>query len=66
MKVSIAPSSGPFKNKFLVYGLFVACSFYWCFNFVCLFVCLFVLDCMDDLLEGLDDDEDFLDEALLL
>ena len=31
-----------------------------------LFVCLFVLDCMDDLLEGLDDDEDFLDEALLL
>lgn len=40
----------------------MACSFYWCFNFVC----LFVLDCMDDLLEGLDDDEDFLDEALLL
>lgn len=62
MKVSIAPSSGPFKNKFLLHGLFVACSFYWCSNFVC----LFVLDCMDDLLEGLDDDEDFLDEALLL
>lgn len=39
MKVSIAPSSGPFKNKFLLYGLFVACSFYWCFNFVRLFVC---------------------------
>lgn len=62
MKVSIAPSSVPFKNEFLLYGLFVACSFYRCFNFVR----LFVLDCMDDLLEGLDDDEDFLDEALLL
>ena len=36
------------------------------FSFTLFLFSFFFSDCFEDLLEGLDDDEDFLDEALLV